>query len=186
VKLLDRLLQAARARQALRWIPPFAHVLDVGCADGALFRLASAASGVGVDLIKPDTWPAGPYEFRLGTFPDVVNGEEFDVVTMLAVVEHVPEGELRRWAASVPEVLRGGGRLVITTPSPCVDRMLDVGIRLHVLDGMEAEQHHGFRPETVPSVFASHRLRLLHQSRFELGLNRLFVFERATAGNERA
>jgi 2-polyprenyl-3-methyl-5-hydroxy-6-metoxy-1,4-benzoquinol methylase len=179
VKGLDRHLQKRRIRAALPWIPPHAHVLDVGCADGALFRLGQPqiASGVGIDIRPNETWAGNGYERRVGTFPEAVRADErFDAVVMLAVVEHVPDEELARWAAALPGMLRTNGRVVITTPSPMVDHILDVGMRLRVIDGMEADEHHGFDPAQVPSIFSVPGLHLERRDRFELGLNHLFVF----------
>lgn len=176
---LDERLQALRINAAMPWIPPQAHVLDVGCADGALFRLGGAriASGVGIDTRDSETWVDGPYERRTGRFPDDLgDGEQFDAVVMLAVVEHVSDSELGRWASATADVLRPRGRLVITVPSPMVDHLLHAGIRLRLLDGMEAHEHHGFDPRNVPDIFCGPRLSLVRRRRFELGLNHLFVF----------
>lgn len=183
MKDLDRHLQKRRIDAALPWITPGAHVLEVGCADGALFRRGHSriASGLGVDTLEYDDWPGNGYERRVGTFPEALRpGERFDAIVMLAVVEHVASDELARWATSVPEILRPDGRLVITVPSPMVDHILHVGIRLRVIDGMEAHEHHGFDPKHVPAIFAGPGLRLERRRRFELGLNHLFVFS-ATA-----
>ena len=51
MKATDRLLQRWRVRHALKWVPDGASVLDVGCADGALFHLVGARirSGVGIE-----------------------------------------------------------------------------------------------------------------------------------------
>lgn len=179
---VDRWLQNLRISKALPWIPPDAHVLDVGCADGALFVRGEGRikSGVGIDLEPTDSWPSGPFERRTGQLTELVHEDEvFDAVVMLAVVEHVPVDELQRWAALLPSVLHGGGKLVITTPSPAVDHILEYGIRFKLLDGMEAEQHHGFDPEATPGIFSSPALSLRHREKFELGLNYLFVFDRA-------
>src|SRR5688500_14614060 len=101
---LDHHLQRRRIAAALPWIPIGGHVLDVGCADGALFRLAGSriASGVGVDTRDGDSWVEGSYVRRTGRFPDVIRSEErFDAVVMLAVVEHVFDDELAQWAKAV-------------------------------------------------------------------------------------
>ena len=182
MKSLDRELQRQRIAKALRFIPQGASVLDVGCADGALFRAGGEriATGVGIDLQMPQTWVDGPYELRVGEFPDVLHpGETFDAIVMLAVVEHAPLEELRGWAKVIPELLVPSGLLVITTPSPKVDQILDLLMRLRILDGMEAHEHHGFDPRTVPEIFGGRRLTLMHRKRFQLGLNHLFVFRRA-------
>ena len=176
---LDERLQALRIRAALPWIPQQAHVLDVGCADGALFRLGGSriASGVGIDTRDSAGWVDGPYERRTGSFPDDIgDAEKFDAVVMLAVVEHVSDNELSRWVAATGDVLRPNGRLVITVPSPMVDPILHAGIRLRLLDGMEAHEHRGFDPRNVPAIFSGPHLGLERHRRFELGLNHLFVF----------
>ncbi|MDQ3573339.1 MAG: methyltransferase domain-containing protein [Actinomycetota bacterium] len=154
-------------------------MLDVGCADGALFSLGGSriASGVGIDSRDSEESSDGDYERRTGRFPDVLRaGERFDAVVMLAVVEHISNDELSRWAKEIPHILRPGGRLIITTPSPLVDHILHLGIRLRLLDGMEAHEHHGFDPRDVPTIFSVPGLRLERRGRFELGLNHLFVF----------
>lgn len=184
MKGLDRHLQNRRIDVALPWIPKGAHVLDVGCADGALFRRGQARipSGLGIDTRESDTWAGDGYERRVGAFPeDIRPGERFDAIVMLAVVEHVPDEELARWAAAVPRLLNPEGRLVITTPSPMVDHILDVSIKLRIIDGMEADEHHGFDPREVPGIFSVPGMRLEHRRRFELGLNHLFVFSTTTS-----
>ena len=64
--------------------------------------------------------------------------------------------------------------MIITVPSPLVDRILKIGIRLRLLEGMEVHQHHGFDPHSMPALFAPH-FRVERRRRFELGLNHLFV-----------
>ena len=178
---VDRLLQHRRIAEALRWMPAGGHVLDIGCADGALFRQASSLikSGIGIAPDAPSEWPTGPYEFRQGTFPDALDGSDrFDAIAMLAVVEHVPSEIRKTWFEMVTAVLNPGGRLIITVPAPAVDRLLDVGIRLHLLHGMDAESHHGFDPRVIPEELSMPAMHLLKASRFELGLNHLYVYER--------
>ncbi|HVA60329.1 MAG TPA: methyltransferase domain-containing protein [Mycobacteriales bacterium] len=178
MKPVDHYLQRQRIAKALPWIQPGAHVLDVGCSDGALFGEGRLASGVGVDLLDSPIRLSPPFERRTGEFPSIIGPDErFDAICMLAVVEHLDDDTLREWAASVPGMLTPGGRLILTTPSPLVDHILHVGIALHLLDGMELHQHHGFDPATVPTFFGTTGLRLLCHRRFQLGLNHLFVFE---------
>ena len=78
-------------------------------------------------------------------------------------------------------LLKPGGRLIITVPAPMVDRILDLGIRLHVLHGMDAESHHGFDPRVIPGELSEREMRLVEASRFEMGLNHLYVFERVSS-----
>jgi SAM-dependent methyltransferase len=182
MKAADRLLQQWRVRRALPWVRPGAHVLDVGCADGALFDIGRdrIASGLGLDLNPPQEWRGGTGTERIsGGFPDAVpHGDSYDAIVMLAVVEHVPEPDLGMWAKHCERLLRPGGRVVITVPAPLVDHILHVGIALRILDGMEAHQHHGFDPRQVPAVFTQAGLELEVAKRFQLGLNNLFVLRK--------
>ena len=73
-------------------------------------------------------------------------------------------------------LLGPGGRVVLTVPSPAVDRIVDVLRRLRLVHGMDIEAHHGYRPEETPRHFAGFRV-VRHES-FELGLNHLYVLER--------
>src|SRR4029077_4501195 len=88
----DSVLQLWRIRTAAAYIPRGAHVLDVGCSDGALFRVLGGriASGVGIDTAPvPDD--RGSFRFIQGYAPEALpKGDRYDVITMLAVLEHIP------------------------------------------------------------------------------------------------
>ncbi len=175
---LDRLLQRWRTRVALREVPRGARVLDIGTHDGALFRLARV-SGVGIDPELTATAPVPGVALVRGAFPaDLPPQQPFDAATALAVVEHVPDEDLAGWAKALAELIVPGGVLVITVPAPAVDTILHVLMRLRLVAGIEAHQHHGFRPSDLDAVFAAPLWRRTKHRRFELGLNHLYVFER--------
>src|SRR5438874_720705 len=93
MKWLDYRLQWERTRRVLPYVAPGARVLDIACADGALFRVLDdrLTAGVGIDLdpVPPST---AKYRYVRGSFPSAMPpGEPFDVVAALAVVEHIPE-----------------------------------------------------------------------------------------------
>jgi 2-polyprenyl-3-methyl-5-hydroxy-6-metoxy-1,4-benzoquinol methylase len=182
MRLADRILQRWRLAKATPWIRPGSQVLDVGCDNGELFVRSGGriCSGVGVDLVEAASWPAGPWLRRTGPFPSAVpEAETFDAIVMLAVVEHVDEQTLKEWAAACVRLLRPGGRVIVTVPSPLVDQILHVGMALRIFDGIAAHEHHGFDPTQLPELFAASGLVIEHASRFQLGLNNLFVFRLA-------
>jgi 2-polyprenyl-3-methyl-5-hydroxy-6-metoxy-1,4-benzoquinol methylase len=181
VKPLDRLLQRWRIQKARPWLPAGGRVLDVGCADGALFRQLGAqlGEGVGIDPELKEPVQHDGYRLLPGVFPDDLDGEgEFDTIVMSAVLEHVPPERRPALARACARHLRPGGHLVITAPAPLVDRILDALLFLRLIDGMALDEHHGFEPDDTPTVFAGEPLVLVEHRRFQLGLNHLFVFQR--------
>ena len=180
MKWLDYWLQSQRTRRVVPYVEPGARVLDIACADGALFRLLDgrAGGGVGIDL---DPVPASTPKFRYlrGSFPaDLPPGEPFDVAAALAIVEHVPIADQPAFASGCAQALRSGGRLVVTVPSSRVDDILRALKALRVVDGMHEEQHYGFDPNQAIAMFEAAGLKLERHSRFELGLNHLLVFRK--------
>ncbi len=179
---VDRAIRNLRISQALRYVRPGSSVLDIGCHDGELFRRLGPALRRGYGL---DPELAGPldeprYHLEPGSFPKDLPAHEgeFDVITMLAVLEHIPPEQLIEFAESCFGLVVPGGRLVTTVPSPLVDPLLDVMKRLRLLDGMETHQHHGFEPEETAQVMEGAGFTLVTHSTFQFRLNHLFVFER--------
>ena len=179
MKAFDRWLQDQRIARAGACIRPGARVLDIGCADGLLFRRLQSRiqGGIGIDPDVKQAVATGRYQLIPGRFPDdLPETAPFDVITMLAVLEHMPDAAHPRVAQRCAALLKPGGRLVITVPSPRVDRILELLKALRVSEPMSLEEHHHFDVRGVPELFRP--LRLLTATTFELGLNHLFVFER--------
>jgi 2-polyprenyl-3-methyl-5-hydroxy-6-metoxy-1,4-benzoquinol methylase len=180
MKWLDYRLQRERTRRVVPYVLKGARVLDIACADGALFRILgdSPGAGVGIDL-DPVPPSAGKYRFIQGSFPSALPpGEPFDVVAALAVLEHIPEPDQAGFAAGCAGALRSGGRLVLTVPSRRVDDVLNLLRAVRLVDGMSLEQHHGFDPADTVPLFERAGLVLERQAHFQLGLNNLFVFRK--------
>jgi SAM-dependent methyltransferase len=188
MKLLDRILQRWRIRKARPYVAAGSRVLDIGCADGELFRrLPGIADGVGVDPDLPDSLaPAADTRFLRGMFPAVLpDGQPFDVITMLAVLEHVPPDRQHALALDCARHLKPGGYLVITVPSPAVDYILAVLRFFRLIHGMALEQHYGYEPAKTGEIFSVGGLELVASRRFQLGLNNLFVFKKTAAAAQR-
>jgi SAM-dependent methyltransferase len=181
MKALDRLLQRWRISKARPYVAPGARLLDIGCADGEIFRrISSVGEGVGIDPDLPQATLKLPNAILLkGLFPDVLPDERpFDVITLLAVLEHVPPEAQHALAQACAGHLKQGGHLVITVPSPFVDHILKVLRFCRLIHGMALEQHYGYDPRQTATLFAVGGLELLRARRFQLGLNHLFVFKK--------
>lgn len=181
MKALDRFIQRWRMRQALRFIPPGSRVIDIGAHEGELFQALgpSLAYGFGVEPLRRSTLQRDRFSIEPGFFPGVRPREgNWDVATMLAVLEHVPRAEQAALATACYDLLVPGGRVIITVPAKAVDHIL-AGLKfLRLIDGMSLEEHYGFEPRDAERIFSAPRFRLVHHSRFQAGLNHLFVFGR--------
>src|SRR5262249_28343245 len=174
LKTLDRILQRWRIAKVRPYIRKGARVLDIGCADGALFRRLRKriGSGVGVDPALQQPVEDARFPLIAGLLPsDLSTLGQFDAVTMLAVVEHLPGEVIPLLREQCVTLLKPGGLLLITVPSMQVDRILAWLTRLHLVVGMSLHEHHGFNPTDVPRCFGGTRLTLVKAAKFQMGLN---------------
>jgi 2-polyprenyl-3-methyl-5-hydroxy-6-metoxy-1,4-benzoquinol methylase len=186
MKFTDRYLQNRRIARVRRFIPPGAKILDIGSADGALFRQLGpvvGAGSIGVDPTLKASLMVNGAVLHPGFFPASVPDAAgpFDVITMLAVLEHFPEADYELLRKGCAAQLRTGGKLLITVPSPRVDYILKWLAFFRVIDGMSLEEHHGYEPGKTTGIFPPPQFRRVCHERFQLGLNHLFALERTDA-----
>ena len=186
---VDRFLQDWRIRKARPFVRFGDRVLDLGSADGVLFeRLGDCGPGsLGIDPILTSTRTSRQgFALVRGYFPKDVPSQAgpFDAIVMLAVLEHFPSNQYASLADGCARFLKPGGRLIITVPSPAVDAILAILVKVRLIHGMSLEEHHGYEISETLRIFAAPQFKLVEQSRFQLGLNNLFVFERTSATRE--
>jgi SAM-dependent methyltransferase len=149
-------------------------VLDVGCGECAALPYAGAGY-VGIDLdpgplaSMPGTRRAQAIAARL-PFKDA----SFNTVLAMAVLEHVPEP-----AACLQEalrVLRPGGRLVLTTPTPLGDRVHHALAQVNVTSKHAAEEHQSvLSPQQLRAAIVDAGFAIEHFRLFLLGGNQVCV-----------
>ena len=91
--LVDSLLESLRFAKAKPHIPKGSRLLDIGTGDGAFLRylIGHIHTGVGIDANLTQSVECGDYRLVKGYFPqDFTENGTFDVITMLATVEHIP------------------------------------------------------------------------------------------------
>jgi len=181
MRFIDRALQRWRIRKARPFIAAGSRVLDIGSADGALFQHVRTLDerSMGIDPTLKAAVRVGGLPLLPGFFPrDMPAVAPFDVITLLAVLEHFPASEYGDLKRGCAQFLKPGGLLILTVPSPQVDRIL-AGLKfLRLIDGMSLEEHHGFDAGQTTAIFSGEDFRPMRHVTFQLGLNHLFVFER--------
>lgn len=174
---LDLFIQRWRIDVARSFLRPGARVLDLGCADGALFKQIAEISGIGLDPTLARAIELPNARLLPGKFPDDLGSEsEFDAITMLAVLEHLPRTVQEELEPNCHRILKTSGRVIITVPSPRTDIALNILKKLRVIHGMSLEEHYGYDINETPKLFSS--FELICRKQFQLGFNNLFVFEK--------
>jgi 2-polyprenyl-3-methyl-5-hydroxy-6-metoxy-1,4-benzoquinol methylase len=183
--LIEAFLAQQRARVANRLIPSSSRngrILDVGCGTHPWFLLNTAfAERIGLDKIErpvahPDAYPG----IRLISHDLEIDpvlpfqDEYFDVVTMLAVIEHVEPSALPATIREIRRVIRPGGMYILTTPAGWTDGLLRIMARFGLVSREEIEEHKAaYTREELAAIlrdagFKNDSIRL---GTFELGMN---------------
>src|SRR5438876_10994045 len=187
MKFVDRAIQHWRIAKARPFIAPTARILDIRSADGALFRqLKTAGEGsMGIDPTLTENTQIGCVRLIAGRFPkDMPPAKPFDVMTMLAALEHFPPSEYDELRQGCVRFLKPGGFLIVTVPSAFTDRILTALKFFRVINGMSLAEHYGYEVKQTATIFPVGNFRLVKRKKFQLGLNNLFVFERLNCGRQ--
>jgi 2-polyprenyl-3-methyl-5-hydroxy-6-metoxy-1,4-benzoquinol methylase len=181
MKRLDKYLQNVRIRRAASFINADSVILDIGSSNGKLFEFLGKKlkMGIGIDPALQKKIRGSNYELIKGYFPDSCPFDtRFDVITMLAVLEHIPKHKQKEVARICHDKLKPNGKIIITVPSPSVDLILRGLTMIKLIDGMSLEEHYGYDPRETETIFANDMFKLIHHSKFQFGLNNIFVFEK--------
>ncbi len=179
---LDDYLRNRRMSRVGGLIPSGSRVLDVGCRDGHLFQYLGdrLGEGVGIDPEPLAGHDGERYRLLTGWFPQDLPDDvgTFDVITLVAVLEHLQPDAQTQLVEDCRRLLRPGGRVVLTVPSKEVDTILSVLMKVRLVADDSVDQHWGFdaRRLTVP-LFEQAGFTTLVHSTFQLGLNNLFCFQ---------
>jgi SAM-dependent methyltransferase len=168
---LSDVARRAKLQFFLGQLPKDARILEVGCADGWFGEFAVRHGWtdlVGIDIVRP-TKPLG-HEFVHG---DVnrwralgLRPASFDAIVAFEVIEH---GD---FYAAMADLLKPGGKLMVTTPLPHMDWACKVLERLGVNQRRSSPHTHLIYLRDLPPVF-----RLKH-SQVKGGVSQWGVFER--------
>jgi ubiquinone/menaquinone biosynthesis C-methylase UbiE len=175
----DRFVAWCRFRAATPHIGLQSRVCDLGCGEGAPFLHHVAnrlTSGVGLDEYAGSSQNAKIEVIRTDITARLpLASEQFDHVTMLAVLEHLvkPESVL----SEAFRLLRPGGTLIMTWPSAAVDPILEVLTRIKIVnDELGFDQHQPRIPiQHLQAMLKQIGFERIENGYFELGLNHWLV-----------
>jgi ubiquinone/menaquinone biosynthesis C-methylase UbiE len=186
-ELLEPFLRRLRIRRVLPIIRRFSgcRVLDIGCGWNAdLLRSVEpyVASGTGIDFKAPDfnTDKIKTIKAHIEDTLPFKDGE-FDVVTMLAVLEHI--AQVDKVVSESYRVLRPGGILCGTVPSKIARPVLEIlSFKLHIVNPKEIADHKTyFDRQSLRELFTKFGFKVLIHKYFQFGMNNFFVAQKAEA-----
>jgi len=187
--LLEKFLAGQRVNVANRNIIENSRegkVLDVGCGSLPFFLLnTNFKEKYGVD---PNV-DATEAQNNMNLYNIVLSGNNslpfdndfFDVITMLAVFEHLEIDILVNILSEIYRVLRPGGRFILTTPHPIGDKLLRIMARCYLISKEEIEEHKGaYNHSQIVDYLkkAGFLQEKMQYGRFELWLNNWLVADK--------
>ncbi len=178
---LEPFLARQRAARANSLIPEAlrsGRILDIGCGSFPYFLAhTSFREKFAIDQLPPATEGNGIHWHTLNLNDDPRLPFEdgyIDVITMLAVAEHLDPDSLAKLLKETHRILKPGGLVIITTPSSWSDSLLHVMARWNLVSAEEINEH--VFAYTLPLLgwyfgLVGFEMTRVHFGYFELGLN---------------
>jgi SAM-dependent methyltransferase len=177
------LLTPFLTQQRMKAIAPFLRgdVLDLACGFGKVIPLLKPGQGyLGVEgslsFIQTLTnlYPGYRFIVRDLDLDELYLDRQFDTILLVAVIEHLEHPP--HLVAQLPQYLKAGGRLVMTTPSPFGDKIHRAGAVVGLFSKDAVEEHETiFSHKMMNDLLEPNGLEIERYRRFLLGGNQLFI-----------
>jgi SAM-dependent methyltransferase len=183
--LLENFLARQRSAMADRLIPEAARsgrLLDIGCGTFPFFlQSVRFAQKYGIDQVaSSEAIHLEANGLNISNL-DVSKEKQFpfadnffDVISMLAVFEHLDPSRLSGILAEIYRVLKPGGVYIMTTPAPWTHHLLRLLARCNLVSREEIEEHKGaYSHESIAGFLEKGGFKRsgMGFGRFEAGMN---------------
>lgn len=182
--VLEFSLAAKRAHMAKKIITRFnksGRILDIGCGKYPIFLLTvKFMQKYAIEHCAFDT-DALRRRIQILTTPLTPDTqgmalEGFDVITMLAVMEHMHRDEIDALVPQLYRLMKNDGIIVITIPSPWTEYVLRFLAHIGLLSPEEIHDHKSVLPNCeIKNILISNGFTAIENGFFECFLNRWFV-----------
>lgn len=181
---VDKIIYYFRSRKVVEHIPADSVIFDIGCGAGGKFLKSISPMikyGIGIDknaIIYQDNKIELKKCNVINSIP--FQSEKADIITMLAVLEHLekPQNILNE----AFRVLKDKGKLIFTVPTPLAKPVLEfLAFKLNIIDRCQIEDHKNyFRAEQLKEMLlrAGFREKNIESKYFEFGFNNIVVAEK--------
>ncbi len=187
--ILEGFLAKQRARKANGFIPVNyreGKILDIGCGFYPYFLISTKfKEKYGIDPFVDTSSVKGKNiilkKISVGNQKLSFENTFFDVVTMLAIFEHIDHDKLKNVLSEIKRVLRKDGILIITTPAPWADKLLHFMAKVGLISSEEIHEHkHNHPKKKIERILeeAGFEKEKIKSGFFELGLNMWFVVKK--------
>jgi 2-polyprenyl-3-methyl-5-hydroxy-6-metoxy-1,4-benzoquinol methylase len=160
---------------------PACRMLDIGCGwEARLLKTVEPyiAEGVGIDFKAPEI-NSGKIRTQVATLDGTLPfaDESFDVVTMLAVLEHLDKPD--EIALEIARVLAPGGRLVLTVPSRAARPVLEfLAYRIGIVSEAEIRDHKAYYNYRDLHALFNGKFIIERHRYFQFGMNNFSILRK--------
>jgi 2-polyprenyl-3-methyl-5-hydroxy-6-metoxy-1,4-benzoquinol methylase len=188
--ILEPILRALRIGKVLPVIKQYSscNLLDIGC--GWDYRLLKTVrpfikTGVGIDF-KVEKYE----DNKIRTIPMIMTdhlpfeAESFDIVTMLAVLEHLSDP--LSMTREIGRILKKGGKLVLTVPSKIAKPVLQfLAYRIGIVSETEMRDHKQYYDHNeLKKLFSQTHMTIDYHQYFQMGMNNFCVVKKTSTKND--
>jgi 2-polyprenyl-3-methyl-5-hydroxy-6-metoxy-1,4-benzoquinol methylase len=104
-------------------------------------------------------------------------GKKFDVIILLAVIEHIDVEEVHRLFNVFRNLLNDNGIIVLTTPTPQSKWLLEMLAHLNILDKQNIEEHkHYWNRDDIYELANRNGFSVKTYNQFQAGFNQFSIF----------